>query len=43
MRWLRGTPLDMFGYAKVRRTERDFIEEYITALRAVCARLTGEN
>jgi indolepyruvate ferredoxin oxidoreductase len=43
MRWLRGTALDVFGYAKVRRTERDLIEEYIAALRAVCARLTGEN
>jgi indolepyruvate ferredoxin oxidoreductase len=43
MRWLRGTPLDVFGYAKVRRTERDLIEEYIAALRALCARLTGEN
>lgn len=42
MRWLRGTALDVFGYAKVRRTERDLIEEYIAALRAVCARLTGE-
>jgi indolepyruvate ferredoxin oxidoreductase len=28
MRRLRGTPLDVFGYAKVRRTERSLIGEY---------------
>ncbi len=28
MRRLRGTPLDLFGYAKVRRLERQLIEEY---------------
>ena len=29
MKSLRGTPFDVFGYAKVRRTERALITEYI--------------
>lgn len=28
LRWLRGTPFDPFGYAKVRRVERGLINEY---------------
>ncbi len=41
MRRLRGTPLDLFGLAKVRRVERAMIGEYITALHAVKARFAG--
>ena len=39
MRGLRGTPLDVFGYARVRRTERGLIDEYRELVRAGVARL----
>ena len=35
MRRLRGTPLDFFGWAKVRRLEREMIPEYIAAIEAL--------
>ncbi len=42
MRRLRGTPLDLFGYAKVRRIERELIEEYRTLMEAELDGLTPE-
>lgn len=35
MRRLRGTPLDVFGWAKIRRLERAMIPEYIAAVEAL--------
>ncbi len=35
MRKLRGTPLDFFGWAKVRRLEREMIPEYIAAIESL--------
>jgi indolepyruvate ferredoxin oxidoreductase len=43
LRHLRGTPFDVFGYAKVRRVERALIREYRTTIEKTLARLTDEN
>jgi indolepyruvate ferredoxin oxidoreductase len=43
MKKLRGTKLDMFGYAKVRRTERELIEEYRSVVDRLVDGLTAEN
>ena len=37
MRRLRGTPVDVFGWAHVRRVERELVTEYIDALDALVA------
>ena len=42
MRRVRGTPLDLFGYAKVRRIERELITEYRTLMEAELDALTPE-
>jgi indolepyruvate ferredoxin oxidoreductase len=42
-RRIRGTSLDVFGYAKVRRLERDLIVEYQTLVDQALARLTESN
>ncbi|MHA2502956.1 MAG: indolepyruvate ferredoxin oxidoreductase family protein [Candidatus Kariarchaeaceae archaeon] len=39
MRALRGTPLDIFGYANVRRTERQLIKEYLDLIERLLPRI----
>jgi indolepyruvate ferredoxin oxidoreductase len=43
MRGLRGTPLDLFGYAEVRRVERALIDEYRAMIERALSHLTPEN
>ncbi len=43
LRVLRGTPLDAFGWARVRREERRLPGEYIAVLDRILPRLTREN
>jgi indolepyruvate ferredoxin oxidoreductase len=43
MRRLRGTPFDPFGYARVRRVERQLIHEYRGIVRTLSANLTADN
>jgi indolepyruvate ferredoxin oxidoreductase len=42
-RRVRGTSLDVFGYARVRRLERDLIDEYQALVDQAVARLTESN
>ena len=41
MRHVRGTPADLFGYTRVRRTERRLAAEYEAELRAALAGLSA--
>jgi indolepyruvate ferredoxin oxidoreductase len=43
LRRLRGTPFDVFGYAHVRKVERELIDEYRSLVKALLARLTTQN
>ena len=43
LRRLRGTFLDVFGYAEERRTERRLIREYQALLKDIAAALTPDN
>jgi indolepyruvate ferredoxin oxidoreductase len=43
LRGLRGTPLDVFGWAKVRRVERAMIDEYVTAIETILPHVTRDN
>ena len=40
---LRGTPFDLFGYAKVRREERELIMWYRSLIEQCLQKLTPEN
>jgi indolepyruvate ferredoxin oxidoreductase len=42
-KFLRGTPLDIFGYSQERRTERKLIDDYAAMLDEVLGKLTPEN
>ena len=42
-RFLRGTPLDIFGRTAERRTERKLIADYQTLLKEVLDNLTADN
>ena len=42
-RFLRSTPFDPFGYAKVRRVERHLVGWYIEALERLCSQLRSDN
>jgi indolepyruvate ferredoxin oxidoreductase len=43
LRFLRGTPLDVFGYSEERRTERRLIADYEAMLGEILSRLTPAN
>jgi indolepyruvate ferredoxin oxidoreductase len=43
MRRLRGTPIDVFGWAAVRRVEREMVPEYIDAVDTLLAHLRDDN
>jgi indolepyruvate ferredoxin oxidoreductase len=43
MRRVRGTPLDVFGWAHVRRVEREMIPEYIAAIDAMLPLVNADN
>ncbi len=42
LRRLRGTPLDLFGYTKIRRTERALIDEYRTLIEDSLSKLSTD-
>jgi indolepyruvate ferredoxin oxidoreductase len=43
MRWLRGTPLDLFGYSHDRRLDRALVREYESLVATLLARLAPHN
>lgn len=43
LRWLRGTPLDVFGYNTERKTQRAMITEYEDLVAGVLENMTAEN
>jgi indolepyruvate ferredoxin oxidoreductase len=43
LKFLRGTPLDIFGYSEERRTERKLIADYEALLDEIVTKLTPDN
>jgi indolepyruvate ferredoxin oxidoreductase len=43
LKFLRGTPFDIFGYSPERKMERSLIEEYETTVRALLPELKAQN
>jgi len=43
LKWMRGTPLDLFGRSEERRTERALIEEYEHAVNVLLDHLSRDN
>jgi indolepyruvate ferredoxin oxidoreductase len=43
LKWLRGTPLDVFGYTAERRMERQLIRDYEKLVAQLLAGLTPQN
>jgi indolepyruvate ferredoxin oxidoreductase len=43
LKFVRGTPFDIFGYTAERRTERGLIGEYETTIRTLLPELTAQN
>jgi indolepyruvate ferredoxin oxidoreductase len=43
LKWLRGTPLDVFGYTAERRMERQLIRDYEALVAQILAGLTPQN
>ena len=43
LRGLRGTPLDIFGYDKMRKLERELIADYTDTVRGILGSLSADN
>ena len=43
MKFLRGTPFDIFGYADERREERSLVRDYRAAIEGLLPKLTADN
>ncbi len=43
LRWLRGTPLDLFGYTQERRLERRVLKDYQSLITGLIPKMTVEN
>ena len=43
LKWLRGTPFDIFGYSAERRAERQLIRDYEATVEALLAGLAADN
>ena len=43
LRWLRGTPFDLFGYTRERKNERRLLVDYTATLNEIIGKLTADN